>query len=217
MTEGAASSAEGAQAQPTDGLAMDASEARKGKGKGKKSRTTYHLREIVTIAGAHRMDFNQLIDPLSQTVKNEPDDSSDADSDRTPNSTTTASTLGVPQATTERAASSASGSQAPPADGWAMIGPEASRERKKKGVGKKTGSKKKTAKRDDPTKLREAILCAAESILADLRDGLISVKNEDITEAKNGHEDDTAMETDASEGHSQDEGMVGSVCHTLSK
>ena len=160
---------------------------------------SYHLREIVTIAGAHRMDFNQLIDPLSQTVKNEPDDSSDADSDRTPNSTTTASTLGAPQATTEGAASSAGGSQAPPADGWAMIGPEASRERKKKGVGKKTGSKKKTAKRDDPTKLREAILCAAESIcaaetrkariLADLRDGLMSVKNDHI-----------------------DEGLVGSVC-----
>ena len=90
MTEGVASSAEGAQAQPADSWAtigQEASEARKEKGIGKKSRTkktaekmrriSYHLREIVSLAAAHRMDFNQLIDPL---IKSEPDDSYDAES-----------------------------------------------------------------------------------------------------------------------------------------
>ena len=98
-TERVASSAEAAQAQSAEGWAMirpEASEAGKEKGMGKRSRTkktdgkkkaptmqaaiSYHLREIVTIAAAHKLDFNQLIDPFSQTVKSEPDDSYDADS-----------------------------------------------------------------------------------------------------------------------------------------
>ena len=144
----------------------------------------------------------------------------------TPNSTTTASTIGAPQATTEGVASSAEGAQAPPAEGWAMIGPEASEARKEKGMGKKSRTKKTDGKKKAPSMqaaisyhLREIVTIAAAHKLDfnQLIDPLSQTVKSEPDDSYDAYSSETAMETEASEaGHdSQDEGWIGSFCQIL--